>query len=332
MTAANESLGQQSEMRALLDAGLEELGGDQTVVFTLYSKVVVSNDGFVFWVATPETMTVKGSLHIATDRMQDEDQTIGANQVILSSEQLITAVNTLSPGNMWIGSWPVAPQVNLQVAFAQRGSFYREAELFHYSGYAVYPALSSQLIQNASDLPAGPIVSNSTPIWLSLTTFAGLTVPVYPSFLVPDNIVPPYIVAHVEPSATEVLQNFPIFFWPGVPIANSGTSQLEWLQSSQLSRDEVDLTLYGFTNAMAIQYLQSLIDFSMVGPGEPPTFGFANAPAIRDAKRVQVEIAAIAMKKTLHISANYYQSTAEATARRLILSAGFSSFVTKSVP
>ena len=79
--------------------------------------------------------------------------------------------------------------------------------------------------------------------------------------------------------------------------------------------------MYGFTNAMAWQYYWTLYQYSLVGPGETPTFGFADSPAIQDEKRTQSEIATIAMKKTLSFQANYYQATANVAAYRLILSA-----------
>ena len=55
-------------------------------------------------------------------------------------------------------------------------------------------------------------------------------------------------------------------------------------------------------------------------------------PAIRDEKRVQVELAALAQKKTIHVSANYYQSTADAIARRLILDAEVASVTIGPLP
>ena len=312
-------------MKAVLDAGIEQLSLEQTVVFTLFSKVALSADGSVFWVATPQTLTVKGSLHVATDRVQDEDQTIGVSQVLLTSEAVITEFLTIAPGSMWIGAWPMGPSASLQVAFAQRASLYRQADVYHYSGHAVYPALSAQLVSSAANLPVGPIVSNSLPIWLLQTTYqswtsAGVTtvtVPVYPSFLVPDNVVPPYVVAHVEPTGTANFGNFPVY---GAPTLVPGPgSPFYTLSASQLSRDEVDFTLYGFTNLQAWEYLVALQQFSFTGPGEAPTFGFANVPAIADAKRTQVELATVAMKKTFHVSANYYQGTANAYAYRYIL-------------
>ena len=322
MTTVNESLGAQSQMAAVLDQGAEILAAEQTVQFQKYTKVVVA-DGFVFWVATPQMLEVKGSLHYATDRMQSEDETIAVNQVLLTSEQLITEFNAISPSTMWIGAWPLGPigGPTIQIAFSQRASFYKQADLFHYSGNAVYPALQSQLIQNQAQIPTGPIVSNSLPIWLSLPAYMAQPIPVYSSFVVPDNIVPPYVTAHVEPAGTAATGGFPVLGWPGIQLPNSGASPMYQVASSQLARDEVTFTMYGFTAQMGEQFKQVLIQLSMVGPGEPATFGWANVPIVVDAKRTQVEIAALAMKKTMHVSANYYQSTANAFAYRLILEA-----------
>ncbi len=299
-------------LAAALEKGVNFLSSNQSITFAQYNKVVLSQDGYVFWVASGVTADFVGSLHYITDRKQDEDQTIAANRFIFTAEEEITQFNTVSPTTMWIGAWTVDGST-IQIAFADRGSFYQQANQWHYSGYAVYPALSAQLVNSAADLPTGPIVSNSLPIWLSQNTFA----PVYPSFLVPDNVVPPYIVAHIEPSLTEAIGAFPIYQWPGTTVPNSGASPLHNLPSSQLMTDTVKLTLYGLTNDQATAYLVSLIEYSY----DSDAFGFQNSPAIQDEKRTQVEIAALAMKKTITIRASYYTSTSDAIARRLILSA-----------
>lgn len=316
----SEALGTQSQMQAALDAGVDSISVQQNVIFTRYSKFVLAPDSSVFWIATPQTLNVTGALHYATDRGQHEDETVATNTVFLTAEIEVTQFNAVSPGTMWVGTWPVGDGLTIQVVFGQRGGFFGPAELWHYSGVAVLPAMSTQLIADASDLPTGPIVSNSLPIWLSMNQMA----PVFPSFAVPDNIAPPYIVAHVDPAGTQAFQAFPNLTWPGTTVPDSGASPLYQLSSNQLCRDEVDLTLYGFTAQMAGRYYWSLIEASLY----PGNFGFANSPVISDAKRVQVEIAALAQKKTLHISANYYQSTANAIARRLILEAWVSSITT----
>lgn len=311
MPSISESLGSQSQLADGLAAGLNVLDQNQTIVFTQYAKSTMPLDAFVFYVNTGATTTVQGSLHYAIDQQQNEDETIDVNRVIFSGLSQIDAFNQADPGDLFIGEFQ-----GLQFAFSARGSFYQQANLYHYIGNAVYPALASQLINSEADLPVGPIVSNSLPIWLSQNSFA----PVYPSYLVPANVVPPYITAHIEPSMTGV-PSFPIYEWPGNP---NPTTALQPMASSQLAQDNVRLTLYGFTNQMAIQYLVSLIEYSL----DSDVFGFGNSPAIRDEKRTQVEMAVIAMKKTIDIDAWYFQGTSDAIARRLILSAGFSSITT----
>jgi hypothetical protein len=129
-------------------------------------------------------------------------------------------------------------------------------------------------------------------------------------------------VAHIDPDMTEV-PSFPIYTWPGTTEAGS-PAPLHDLPSTQLAKDHVRLTLYGFNNQTAIQYLVSLIEYSV----DSNNFGFGNSPAIKDQKRTQSELNVIAMKKTIDIDAWYFQATADAIARRLILSAGFSSITT----
>jgi hypothetical protein len=312
MSLISEAGGAPSQLAATLAAGVSQISNNQSVTFQMYSKSTLPTDGYVFWVATGVAQQFLGSLHVLTDRRQEEDQTIAANKMVFTALEEISQLNSIAPDTMWVGTW-VVDGAALQVAFSETGANYQQAGLWHYRGFAVYPALSSQLVSSAGDLPAEPIVSNSLPIWLSQTTFGTITVPVYSSYLVPDNVVPPYIVAHVEPDLTEA-PSFPIYQWPGNP---TPPTQLQQMSASQLAKDNVRLTLYGFNNQMAIQYLAMLIDYSV----NTNNFGFGNTPVPRDEKRTQVEISALAMKKTINIVAWYYQSAADAIARRLILSA-----------
>lgn len=311
MPSIAESLNSQDQLADTLAAGLNTLSLNQTVEFMQYARQVISQDGTAFYVNTGQTTAVQGSLHYAIDRQQNEDETIDVNRVIFTALSQIDIFDQAAPGDLFIGMFN-----GEQFAWRARHSFYQQANLYHYEGNAVYPALSSQLINNAGDLPVGPIVSNSLPIWLSQNSMA----PVYPSYLVPANVVPPYVVAHIEPELTEV-PSFPIYVWPGTTESGS-PAPLHDLPSTQLAKDSVRLTLYGFTNQQAIQFYASLIDYSM----NTDNFGFGNSPAIKDHKRTQPELGVIAMKKTIDIEAWYFQSTADAIARRLILSAGFSSF------
>jgi hypothetical protein len=308
MAIINEAGAAPTQMQGALANGLNTIDSQQTVTFQQYTKSTIPTDGYVFWVASGVTTTFTGSLHIITEQNQDQDQTIAINRIIFTSLEEVSQFNTVSATTLWVGAWLV-DGVIIKVVFNDSGTVYQQAGLWHYSGDAVYPALQAQLIANIADLPVAPIVSNSLPIWLSQNTYA----PVYASFLVPENIQPPYIVAHIDPESTETLGQFPIYTWPGTTI---GSNEYQ-MGSSQLMKDKVELTLYGFTNQLAIQYLSSLMDYSL----NTDTFGFCNSPSIKDEKRKQSEIAALAMKKSITILASYYQATADAVVRRLILSA-----------
>ena len=318
MSLSNEFLGSEGSFEAVLKTGTETLSNRQSVPFAQYTKIVLSQDGYVFWVNAGISQNFIGSLHLSVDRLQEEDQTIGKNTAIFTSESEITAFNSIAPTTMWIGTWQTESGNPLSIAFSKRGRFYERANVWHYTGDIVYPPMLSQIINSMSDLPVEPIVSNSLPIWLTQNALA----PVYPSFLIPDNVTPPYIVAHIPPENTVALGPFPIKGWPGNVIPGSGTAPLYNLPVSQLMKDTVKFTFYGFTNQMALQFVMSLIDYSL----NTDNFGFMSDTDIKDDKRPQVEIAAIAMKKTLILDVSYYQATADAIARRQIESALVPSF------
>lgn len=299
-----------SNLQASLAAGITTISANQQVTFIQYTKTVLSQDGFVFWVKSGTSKSYAGSLHFASETHQDEDQTIAINNVIFTAKEEITEFNSINPQTIWIGTFATPGGNTILIAFNQRGRFYQQAGVWHYSGDAVYPALQAQLVNTSADLPVGPIVSNSLPIWLAQNQ----TYPVYASFLVPDNVVPPYIVAHIDPADTDAIGAFPIYSWPGTPIP---PTNLQQMPSSQLLRDKVRLTLYGLNSQQATQFYVSLLEYSE----DTDSFGFCNSPVIRDEKRTQSEITAIAMKKTMEIEASYYLDTADAIARRLILSA-----------
>ena len=317
--------GTQTGLQTSLYQGIEQLAGKLTLTFQRYVRQTISQDGYVFWVLAGQTLTATGSLHYATSQEQEEDQTLGINSVIFTSENQIAQFNTVQDGVLWVCDWETPSGNTIQIAFSRQGPYFPQAKLWHYTGFAVYPALSSQLVQSAADLPLGPIVNDSLPIWLALPESLAATpgsqassAPVYPSFLVPTNIAPPYIVAHIEPGSTKALGAFPILSWPGTPTPNTA---LQLMPASQLAQDSVRLTFYGFNNQQAIQYLTAMKEYSE----NTDAFGFMSSPAFQDEKRTQSEITALAMKKTLTFRASYYQSTSDAFARRLILSASLGS-------
>jgi hypothetical protein len=127
-------------------------------------------------------------------------------------------------------------------------------------------------------------------------------IPIYPSFLVPANIAPPYGVVHIEPGRTVAMQ--------AAPRLNSTVSHF------QLAMDHVRVTLYGYTNAQALDWADTVNQYSF----DTDAFGVMNMPLMRDEKRQQQEISALAMKKTIEFDVSYYQTRINDLARQLILS------------
>ena len=293
MGILTEAANAPQQLAATLSAGLDSLSSKQQVVFTQYNKFVSPLDGFVFWINSGSTATYKGSLHQTIQRVQNEDETIAINKIVFTSESEISQFNLINSQVLFVGAW-VSDGVTLQVVFNEALSVYKQAGLWHYSGDAVYPALQAQLLPNVGAVPVAPVVNN----------------------LVPDNALPPYVSVHIAPENTTTLGQFPLLEWPSPSV--SGFNQMA---STQLMQDKVELTLYGFNNLLATQYFVSLMQYSL----NTDDFGFCNSPAIRDGKRTQVEIGAIAMLKKIDILASYYQSTANALSQRLIVNAALGS-------
>lgn len=330
MPSVTESLSQKSPLRTALEIGLEQIDQLQTVTFTQYQRVVLPADGYVFWVKAtllgpsaafnvgqfnapqmdqPSTTEVpakefeaRGSLHVTSEKRQEEDQSFALHRVVFTAEEQVNPLNAVNPNTMYI-----ATVGTVSFAFAQSDSYYRQADLHHYSGDAVYPPLSTQIINTPEELNTREvIVSNSLPIWLALTQFG----PVYPSFLVPDNLVPPYIVAHIGEEDTATLAPLPSYDLGLISGFGNPTS-------SQLMRDRVRFTLYGFSNQRGLAYRDYLLQYSLL----TDAFGItATDPVMRDAKMMQREIGVIAQKKTLDMTVSYYQGAVSDIATRLITS------------
>lgn len=322
MPTIAESLPNQSQLASGLKAGLDVIDRNEVVTFTKYVKVVLPLDGFVFWVKAnllspsalmnastlnfvafneprivvteAPTIQAKGSLHYATDHRQNEDETIDVDRVVFTAEEEIRPFNEIGPMVMFIGEFE-----GLRVVFSQRQSFYVQAGIYHYVGDAVYPAMESQIIDDPADFDTRSlVVSNSLPIWLSLSKF----MPVYPSFAVPDNSAPPYATAHIPPDSTEAIQSAPSFDRYGT--------------HSQLVKERVRVTIYGLRNFDALDYQDYVFQYSL----DTDAIGIMNMPVVRDEKRTQAELTILAMKKSIDFEVNYYQTRVRDIARQLILS------------
>lgn len=338
MVSASEGAAAKHGIASALAGGVETLSENDGVVFTKYVRMVLPLDGYVFWVkadllstsallgssllntttlnkpqkveTSAATVRVKGSLHYATAQDQNEAETEGRNTVIFTAESPIQEFNDVQSNVLWIGTYAGDREGDdgpITFAFSQRGRYYKAADLFHYSGIAVLPVFKNQLIDSLTALSAKQlIVSNSLPVWLSLNGYVppypGFANPItlYPSFLIPDNLPPPYGAVHIEPSATEALLSAPYF---------DGS-----LSQYQLAHDKVRVTLYGLSNAIALTFLAAVEQHSY----DYNAIGLMNMPIVKDEKRVQTELNVIAQKKTIDFDVSYNQATVRDLARQYI--------------
>ena len=309
MANAAESLAAKTELGGDLAAGVAAISANQEITFTQYTQTVLPLDGYIFWVkANPlKQVKVMGSLHYASDSQQLAEESYTLNRVVFTSLSEIQEFNTVNATTLFIGKID-----GIQFAFTSRGSFYKRADLYHYVGNAIYPDMSPQVVDYGTDLHVDKaIVSNSLPLWLGMNGYtpinggAGFAMPVtmYPSFLSPQNIVPPFATIDIAPEGTDVMA--------AAPALGSDRSH------SQLAMDRVKVVLWGLRNDDAMTFIDSVNAYSF----NTNLFGIMNSPVIRDEKRTQSELNTIAQKKSVIFDISYNQYSARAVARQLIVKA-----------
>src|SRR5580693_6517169 len=105
----------------------------------------------------------------------------------------------------WINGNLITPTPIDSATVNIQGSLHYSTEVGQHEDATVSSVMETQIIDTQADLDAlEPIVSNSLPIWLAMPSYVppypGFTcpIPLYPSFLVPDNEPPPYGAVHIE--------------------------------------------------------------------------------------------------------------------------------------
>lgn len=322
MPGVDESIGAKTEIAGDLAAGVTVLSLNQEVTFKKYCKVVIPLDQFVFWVRAdllspsavnaaslgytpvPNVLDVKGSLHYATQTDQNQDETLSINKVLFTSLEELLSLNEIGPNVLLLAEFD-----DIRFAFSSRSMFYRQTSLHHYTGDAVYADMEAQIIDDLEDFDTkSVVVSNSLPAWLSLNAykpFYGFANPVqlYPSFTVPQNILPPFASVHIPPESTVAIS--------GAPLLGPTMS------SSQFVQETVQVTFWGLRNDAALQFVNCVLQWAL----DYDIIGVTNQPVVRDEKRAQSELNAIAMKKTAIFEVNYSQRRIAKLARGLITSA-----------
>lgn len=327
MPSVIEAQASASQLAAALAAGVRQISENQQISFQPYVRQIMPLDGYVFWananllsaralaaagLASAAPILVSGAVHFVTSGEMRPDENISVHKVVFTAMERIAALATSAPNVLYIGTWEYPAGYQWKFSFSGRNAFFEQSGLSHYYGDAVYPALQIQLIDTVDGFQQRQVVSNSLPAWLALGNAQALPLPIlpvnislplYPSYLVPDNLPAPYGVVHIEPEGTRALQ----------PVPYRDANNSHW----QLAADRVDVILYGLRNDQALDWLDMVLDYSLVSGA----FGLMNDPVIKDGKRTQQEIAAIAMQKKVEFEISYYQQTMRQIAQQVIRSA-----------
>jgi hypothetical protein len=256
-------------------------------------------------VTLPTDVQVMGSFHYNTEIQQLEDAVFDSNTVIFSSLSEIQAFNQLGPDHMYICHY-TSPDggTTIVFAFSSRGRLYEQSDLYHYVGSALKSRTQTQIVDDITQFSPTLVVSNSLPIWLYMPNYVppypGFTCefPLYPSYLVDDNLPPPFGSVHIEDTKTLVM----------------GTQYGPKMESDQLCREKVRIHMYGVTNQMASDFVSFVEQYSK----DWMTLGLADTPAVYDRKQPSSEFRVLANYKTVEFDINYRQVESRNQARQLI--------------
>jgi hypothetical protein len=319
MASAVEAAGAKPQLGAGLAQGVETISNYEEVTFTLYVKLVLPLDGYVFWVnaslltdsalynasqynkllynnyptgVPPKQIIAKGSFHVHQEMHQLAERTTVYNHVIFTSLQPIQDFNLVNPQFLYIANYQ-----GYKYGFSRRENYYKQADLYHYRGDTLYSIMNTQVIDSMTGFDTtSVIVSNSLPIWLGLNQFF----PMYPSYLVEQNLPPVYASVDIDPRQTTALQDFPLLDPESNPY--------------QLVKDTVKIELFGVRNHDALNFVNYILDYSR----NTGNIGLMNMPVMQDDKVTQPELTIIAQKKTITFEVSYFQTTVNNIARELI--------------
>lgn len=324
----------QTPLAQALHMGVADISYDQEVTFVLYKRLVLPLDGYLFWVRAdrlprgsaqlndsqlntvelnetggdeglPFEFKVKGSLHIQAVATVEAEQVYAAGTVIFTSLAEVTNFWDVSPDSTYIGFFE-----GKRFSFGSQNSFYRQANLYHYIGTTLNSFMATQVVDDPATLATAElIVSNSLPAWLAINRYDPPwpvpmpfpAIPLWPSFLPEQNFPPPYGTIHIAPDNTEGLQMTPFLG--------------RRMEHSQLAKDRVTVTLYGCTNAVALDWLDCLLQYSY----DTERFGLMSWPtAVIDDKQFQSDFSILSQRKRLVFEVSYNQATIRDIARQMI--------------
>lgn len=301
---------------SVLQAGVAQVSEGDQFTWTLYKRLILPADGFVFWapaatVSPPITgvqftVTANGNLHLSQDTQQIAEANYALQNAVFTTSEQVEAFESLESGFLYVMTMPNGSLL----AFNGQRMRNNPATLWHYNGRALFPFEATQVIASAADIPADNVVSDSLPIWLAMST---PELPVFPSFLVPQNQLPPYVAVDIQ--GTEAMGQ--------APLLGPDSTQ------TQLVTERAVMTFYGVRNNAVLDFQRAVLENSFPGAGETSgPYGIMNMPVPVDEKQPQSEFSIIAQRKTMDVQINYYQARTRDIARKLILSAFMTVFPT----
>ena len=172
MVDASELMDSQSPMASDLEQGLRTIALNQQIEFKLYARLVLPADGYVFWVAAPllarkpfqppglftaQTLSEEemanccisalGSLHYSGDFRQEEAENYVANWVVFTSKEEVQHLGDVASDKMWIGEFR-----GMRFGFSSQAGRFFQADLWHYSGFAIYADMETQIVELGAEL------------------------------------------------------------------------------------------------------------------------------------------------------------------------------------
>jgi hypothetical protein len=250
-------------------------------------------------VTLPTDVQVKGSFHYSSLINQEEDATFDSNTVIFTSLSEIQPFNQVGPDYLYICQYH-----ELTFAFSSRGRLYEQADLYHYQGTALRSRHANMIFDDVNKFNPTLTISNSLPIWLNMPNYVPpypgfvCPLPLYPSYLVDDNLPPPFGSIHIE----------------GTECIELGSSFGPRMEQSQLVRERVRVHLYGADNLMASNFVAFVEQYSV----DWMKLGLSDSPAIKDIKLTAPEFKILAQRKQIDFNINYRQWTIRDEYRQFI--------------
>jgi hypothetical protein len=250
-------------------------------------------DGRVFIVLAtllPEDKTegdheynIMGVMHYDNDVKQNVDETPTRNLVVFACDRPVPFWGVAGDSEYISSSVGDGLQY---IVFDRQTQTFQQSGIHQYTGRELFPANRSQIIETGEQLQRllNVTVSNSLPKLLKIAPDRVK----FPSYLIPSDLTPPYIVVHVDTASTT-----PLHWAPTVDRTGS---------EYQHMRETVYFICYGLDDQEVSAFTREIRDWCEAPSHE---MGLTVAPTVQESLRTQSELNILAMKKVIKMEVNY---------------------------